>query len=223
MVRKKGPGANGFSKDYWDEYYSEPEEMDGMANAKEHARYIKSLMDLEMVDISTVADFGFGMGVMFKAVLKEFKPYRALGIEPSTHAFNLADSKKLKSVPSTNLKLINTDLVSWCKEEAKKEKWFDLGICTSVFQYLTDDEIEFVLPVLARSVKFLYFSVPTDRELRNQVEEMEFHDKLAIRRGRTKYLKMIGKHFTVVGNRLLESKFHFDESDSPFTDYLFRF
>lgn len=223
MVKQKGPGSKGFSKDYWENYYNEPEEMDGIGNAKQHARYLKGLMDLEMVDISTVVDFGFGMGFLFKEIMKAFKPYRALGIEPSDHAFSMSDPIKLRPVSSTRLKLKKMDLVSWCKSEAEKEKWFDLGVCTSVFQYLSDEEIEFVLPILSKSVKYLYFSVPTDKELRNQVEELEFHDKLAIRRGRTRYLKMMSKHFTVVGNRLLESKFHFNESDSPFSDYLFRF
>jgi len=221
---KKGPGAEGFDEKYWNDYYSEPEEMDGMANAHLHARYLKALMDLEMVDVSSVIDFGFGLGEMFKAVLKEFKPYRAYGIEPSDYAFERVDEKKLKIVQGTKLKLLQTDIVSWCRSHSKNEKWFDLGICTSVFQYLSDEEIEYILPILSKSVKYLYFSVPTDKELRNQVNELEFYDVNAIRRGRTKYLKMFSPYFTVVGSRLLESKFHFKkEEDSHFSDYLFRF
>ncbi|TNF00855.1 MAG: class I SAM-dependent methyltransferase [Deltaproteobacteria bacterium] len=221
---QRGPGASGFDDKYWEEYYSEPEEMDGMANAHLHARYLKSLMDLEMADVSSVIDFGFGLGELFKAIVKEFKPYRVQGIEPSDYAFNKVTKKKLNVVAGTKLKLVQTDLVSWCRDNSVSEKWFDLGICTSVFQYLSDEEIKYVLPILSRSVKYLYFSVPTDRELRYQVSDLEFHDKNAIRRGRTKYLKMLSPHFTVVGSRLLESKFHFKkDEDSPFSDFLFRF
>jgi cyclopropane fatty-acyl-phospholipid synthase-like methyltransferase len=221
---QRGPGASGFDEKYWEEYYSEPEEMDGMANAHLHARYLKSLMDLEMADVSSVIDFGFGLGELFKAIVKEFKPYRVQGIEPSDYAFNKVTKKKLNVVAGTKLKLVQTDLVSWCRDNSATEKWFDLGICTSVFQYLSDEEIKYVLPILSRSVKYLYFSVPTDRELRYQISDLEFHDKNAIRRGRTKYLKMLSPHFTVVGSRLLESKFHFKkDEDSPFSDFLFRF
>lgn len=221
---QRGPGASGFDDKYWEEYYSEPEEMDGMANAHLHARYLKSLMDLEMADVSSVIDFGFGLGELFKAIVKEFKPYRVQGIEPSDYAFNKVTKKKLNVVAGTKLKLVQTDLVTWCRDNSASEKWFDLGICTSVFQYLSDEEIKYVLPILSRSVKYLYFSVPTDRELRYQVSDLEFHDKNAIRRGRTKYLKMLSSHFTVVGSRLLESKFHFKkDEDSPFSDFLFRF
>ena len=220
----KGPGADGFDEKYWKEYYSEPEEMDGMANAHLHAKYLKSFMSLEMVDVSSVIDFGFGLGELFKAVLKEFKPYRVQGIEPSSYAFQQMTKKKLNVVAGTKLQLIQTDLVSWCKEHAKKEKWFDLGICTSVFQYLSDEEIEFALPILAKSVKYLYFSVPTDKELRYQVSDLEFHDVNAIRRERGKYLKILSPYFTIVGSRLLESKYHFKkDEDSPFSDFLFRF
>ena len=40
MKNKEGKlGASGFSKEYWDVNYADPEEMDNIVNAKEHARY----------------------------------------------------------------------------------------------------------------------------------------------------------------------------------------
>lgn len=212
----------GFTKEYWDKNYADPEEMDCIGNVEQHVGYLKNLFALEYIDISSVIDFGFGLGYLFKGVLKEFLPYRAHGIEPSRHAFRQVKKSNIKPVDSMNLKLENIDLLSWCK---KKDgiKRFDLGICTSVFQYLTDDEIEQVLPVMASRVKYLYLSVPTDKELKRQISDLDFYDEYAIRRSRSKYLKMIKKHFTIVSSRLLESKVHFDEESTSFTDLLYRF
>ena len=216
-------GAKGFSKEYWDVNYSEPEEMDNIVNAKEHAEYIKAILGLEYVDISSVIDLGFGLGILFKEVLKTFKPYRAHGIEPSKHAFDVVSRKKLTNIESTKVALENIDLVTWAKKETKREKTFDLGLCTSVFQYLSDEEISLVLPVMAKRIRYLYFSVPTNLELKRQVSDLEFKDEYAIHRTREKYLELIRPHFTFISSRLLESKVHFNDETTYFTDLLFRF
>ncbi len=220
---QKIEGARGFSKDYWDVNYESPEEMDNIVNAKEHADYMRAIFALESIDISSVVDLGFGLGVLFKEVLKTFKPYRACGIEPSRYPFDLVSKKKLTNIESTKLTLLNCDLVSWAMSEPKKEQTFDLGICTSVFQYLSEEEIKLVMPVLAKRVRYLYFSVPTDKELLRQISELEFKDEYAIHRSREKYVKLIKPYFTFISSRLLESKVHFDEESSHFTDLLFRF
>lgn len=215
-------GSDGFSKDYWDVNYSSPDEMDGIGNAQNHANYIKATFDLDFIDISSVVDLGFGLGHLFTAIMKEFIPYRAMGIEPSKYVFDEVKKRGIAPVDSTSLKLLNTDLLTWCKDK-RYEKHFDLGICTSVFQYLTDDEIKHVLPILSKRVKYLYFSVPTDKELDRQIEDLEFKDEYAIRRSKSWYQKEIKKHFTFVSSRILESKFHFKEENTFFTDLLFRF
>lgn len=214
--------TKGFDKDYWDKNYAEPEEMDNIMNAKEHAAYMKAILQLESVDVSSVIDLGFGLGVLFKEVLRTFKPYRAHGIEPSLHPFELVSKKKL-AVEGTKLSLENIDLLTWAKKDYKKDRTFDLGLCTSVFQYLSDEEINAVLPVMAQRIRFLYFSVPTNLELKRQIEVVEFKDEYAIHRSKEKYLKLIRPHFTFVSSRLLESKVHFDEDSTHFTDLLFRF
>lgn len=225
MASSKG---NSFSKDYWQENYNEPEEMDGIVNAKEHAQYLKALFAVEYIDINSIIDFGFGLGYLFEEMIKEFKPYRSFGLEPSQHAFDLAKRERnFKPVESGKLTLKNWSLEEWAdhyKKESKKKapKRFDLGICTSVFQYLPEETIEKVLPLMASQVKYLYFSVPTDKELKRQVSELEFKDRFALRRPKKYYKKAIKPHFTIVGNRLLESKVHFKEDNSFFTDYLFR-
>ncbi len=220
---KKIKGSEGFSTEYWETNYADPEEMDNIVNAKEHIAYIKAIFALESVDINSIIDFGFGLGILFQEALSVFVPYRAHGIEPSSFAYDHVLNKNIKPVESTKLVLENIDLVTWAQKEMKREKVFDLGLCTSVLQYLSDEEIKIVMPVLARRVRYLYLSVPTDLELKRQIEDVEFHDQYAIHRSREKYLKFIHPHFTFISSRLLESKIHFDEDTSSFTDLLFRF
>jgi hypothetical protein len=221
---KKQLGKAGFSKEYWDVNYATPLEMDNIVNAKEHAKYMQSLFNLEYLEIESVIDLGFGLGYLFKEVLKVFNPYRAYGIEPSEFPFKEVVRKGIAPNESTKLLLDNIDLVTWAqKKDAKIEKIFDLGLCTSVLQYLTDEEIKIVMPIMAKRMRYLYFSVPTDVELQRQIEEVEFKDEYAIHRTKEKYYKLISPHFTFISSRMLESKIHFDESTTHFTDLLFRF
>ena len=217
-------GRTGFTKDYWDKNYSDLESMDGIGNAFEHTQYIKYLFGIEYIDISSVIDLGFGMGHLFEEVLKTFIPYRAFGIEPSVFPFEKVSERDIRPVESTKLTLENIDLVTWGQNSGKKyDRRYDLGICTSVFQYLSEEEIDLIRPVMAQRVKFLYFSVPTNKELDRQVEDLDFCDEYAIKRSRSWYHKKLRKHFTFVSMRVLESKSHFVEEDSHFTDLLFRF
>lgn len=218
---EKSAGTKGFGEDYWNKNYSQPKEMDGIGNAKEHAKYLKSLFSLDYVDISSVIDFGAGHGDLFKQVLSAFKPFKAHALEPSPYAFKILSKKRLTSIESTQLKLHQTDLLTYLKGSSKEV--FDLGICTSVFQYLTKEEMEKALPLMAKKVRYLYFSVPTDKELKRQVKEIEFDDTYANKRSSQFYKKIISKSFTIISSRLLESKVHYNEDNTPFTELLFRF
>lgn len=219
-------GYHGFSENYWQANYDEPEEMDGIVNAAQHANYLKAFFDVDYVDINSVIDFGFGLGHIFERVLHEFQPYRVWGIEPSAFAFEEAKKKRmLKPAPTTKVTLKQWSLQKWAREKGdpqKKHKWFDLGLCTSVFQYLSEEEIDEVLPVMSKMVKYLYFSVPTDHELDRQVSDLNFKDEYALRRPKEFYREKLFPHFTIVGARILESKSHFNEDNTFFTDYLFR-
>jgi SAM-dependent methyltransferase len=211
-----------FDKSYWDKNYSEPMSMDGIGNARDHVRYLKSYLALEHVDVSSIVDLGFGYGHLFREMLKAFIPHTAVGIEPSPYAFRKARADKLRPASTTDLKLYEEDLLTWCRSK-RKEVVFDLGLCTSVFQYLEDRELKEVIPVLARRIKYLYLTVPTDGELSRQVSELDFKDEYAIHRSREKYQKLLRPSFTFISARVLESKHHFDEESTPFTDLLYRF
>ena len=58
-----------FDKTYWDKNYSDPMSMDGIGNAKEHTKYLKSFFDIEQVHITTMIDLGFGYGHLFREML----------------------------------------------------------------------------------------------------------------------------------------------------------
>ncbi len=210
-----------FDKTYWDTNYSDPMSMDGIGNAKDHVKYLQSFLAVEHVDVSTMVDLGFGYGHLFREMLKAFKPYRAIGIEPSAYAFKKAKLDKWRPVPSTDLELFPEDLVTWCRTERKKNV-FDLGICTSVFQYLSDKELKEIIPILSKRIRYLYLTVPTDIELGRQVSELEFKDEYAIHRSREKYQKLLKPYFTVVSSRVLESKHFSDDESTSFTDLLYR-
>jgi len=217
-------GAKGFHPEYWEKNYSDPASIDGVGNVREHANYLKYLFELDFFEVESICDFGFGMGLLFREMLATFLPNRAYGIEPSKYMFDIVNSKiKLRVTETINVKIESIDLLTWAKKRAKQQKVFDLGICTSVFQYLSEDEINAVLPMMAKKVKYLYFSAPTNRELDKQIKDLEFFDEYAIRRSKTSYHKLLKKHFTFVSGRLLESKVHFDETNSPFSEFIFRF
>jgi hypothetical protein len=214
---------HGFGEDYWKENYSEPLEMDGIANADRHAQYIKSFFDVEYVDINSIIDFGFGLGHLFDEVNKIFKPYKSYGLEPSLYAYEKASKRLKPPTPTTKFKLKHQSIKEWVDKSKPKSARYDLGICTSVLQYLSEEEINEALPVMAKRVKYLYLSVPTDKELDQQINDLDFFDRFALRRSQKTYLKLLKPHFTVIGNRVLESKHFYSLADTHFTDYLFRF
>lgn len=211
-----------FGEEYWKENYSEPETMDCIGNAKQHVEYMRAAFALEHIDISSIIDLGFGYGYLFQKAMKVFIPYKACGVEPSTYAFNKARRRKLKPVESTNLKLYNESIEKWCTRSDSTRNQFDLGICTSVFQYLTNEQLEFIIPVLSRRIKYLYLTVPTDKELDKQVTDLKFHDRFALRRSRNYYHKIMKGKFVNVGNKIWESKFYHNIDSTFFSDLVYR-
>jgi trans-aconitate methyltransferase len=212
----------GFDRDYWKKNYSDPMSMDGIGNAREHVRYLKSYFAVEHVDVSSIVDLGFGYGHLFREMMRAFIPHTAVGIEPSEFAFKKAKPDKWRPVESTELTLFQEDLLTWCRNK-RKYGTFDLGICTSVFQYLSDKDLKEIIPVLAKRIRYLYLTVPTNVELKRQVSELEFKDEYAIHRTREQYQKLLRPHFTFISSRILESKHFFDEETTLFTDLLYRF
>ena len=215
--------AKGFKKEYWDKNYDYPETMDGVGNVKEHIKYIKYLFGIEYIDLNSVVDLGFGLGCFLKEFVREFKPYKVMGIEPSEHVFNQLSKASLQKIKTTKVKLQKKDLLTWARSENRGWDRFDFGFCTSVFQYLTDEELDEIVPIMAKRIRFIYFSVPTDKELKRQVSEVDFFDEYAIRRSKSYYQNLLKPHFTFVSARVLESKEFFTDDNTYFTDLLFRF
>lgn len=215
------PGARGFDETYWSTNYAEPHRMDGIGNAEAHARFLKASFDVVLEEPSSVVDLGFGLGHLFEAVLHAFQPYKAVGIDASPVA-HAAVARRVVPPARTKLSWEQVDLATWCARPDHPKRRFDLGVCTSVLQYLSDDEVEAVVPVLAQRVKWLYLTVPTSTELVWQRTREDFVDAWAHDRPRAFYRDAIAPHFVGVGARLLESRVLVDEADSPFTDHLYR-
>ncbi len=219
----RAAGAHGLGQDYWIANYSEPQEMDTIGNARDHVRYMQALFNLEQIDISSVIDFGHGMGHLLAAVVKAFKPYEVLGLEPSPWAYKQSVDRVQPVSPNMRLKLTKMDILTWCRKNNTNKKCYDLGICTSVLQYLSDAELHEALPIIAGHVKYLYLTVPTENEYRRLLEEMDFKDDYALRRTKEDYQQLLQKDFTFVSNRLLESKRFFNEHNTDFRELVFRF
>jgi trans-aconitate methyltransferase len=203
-----------FERQYWKENYSDFKTIDGIGNVKDHSRYVKSYFNLEGFGIESLIDLGFGHGHLMKEFDRVFKPRRVTGIEPSEYVF--------KKIKFPKARLLQTDLLSW--SEDKKENWiYDLGICNSVIQYIKTPDLKKIFPILAKRVRYLYLTVPTNLEYDRQKTELDFVDRWAIHRTQKQYLNLFKDHFTIVTSRILESKYHFDESNTPFQDLLFRF
>lgn len=208
----------GASKDlgieYWRTQYSDPKTIDGIGNARDHSRYLASFFNLEGFEVESMVDLGFGTGHLFKEMLRTFRPNRAAGIEPSEHVF--------RCFKHATARVRQTDLLTWCLDP-KEEKTYDLGLCTSMLQYLDAGELLRALPVVARRVRYLYLTVPTDVEYERQGREQNFADPYAHVRSRIWYQRLLRPHFTFLSTRVLESKHHYDEQSTPFNDLLFRF
>lgn len=213
----------GFKKQYWKENYSEPETMDGIGNAKDHARYIHSVFALEGIEINSILDLGFGLGVLGREVSNKLKCKRYDGIEPSQYAFERMKNDELELFKAKKVEIEETDMLSGLKHRLSLREEYDLAICSSVLQYCENEYIKECIEHLSKSVKYLYLSVPTDKELERQVKELDYFDKFAIRRSKEDYMELISPCFSVVSLRLLESRHYFDEKSTDFTDLLFHF
>ncbi len=194
--------------------------MDAIGNAHEHATYIGSFLKIENVVARSVIDLGCGYGYLLKAVITEINAKKAAAVEPSEYAYDRA-MKVLKDSPC-KIKMHSEGLLDWL-DHTKSGPVYDLGLCTSVFQYLTDDELQKVVSGISRKVRVLYLTVPTAPELKRQRVEHGFNDRYAYRRSAKFYKQIISESFTFISGRLLESKHFYGEKNTPFTDLLFRF
>lgn len=210
-------GANGlpFETAYWRDIYGSGTDVDATFNAKEHARYAKSIFNLMEINVNSIADFGFGKGILLKEMVKIFKPGRVLAIDPSEQMLDELIAQKW--IRAWNISVLNTTV-----QELDLSYFvhlpFDLGICNSVVQYIEGD-LKPVFEKLHKIVKYLYFSVPTKDDYIRMKKEIHFEDPYAFVRTKKQYMKMIEPYFRRVGYNLLESRL---VGDSRFSDQLFK-
>lgn len=209
-------GKNGrpFEEGYWKDIYGSGCDIDASYNAKEHARYLKSLFDLMEFPVRSIMDFGFGKGLLLKAMVKEFQPNKILAIDPSE--VMLDELLKKPWIRSHNISILN-ETIEILDDTLLKQSPYKLGICNSVVQYISGD-LGPVFQKMHSLVDYLYFSVPTDKDYKRMEKELQFTDPYAYARSRSYYRKKISKYFRFVSWNVLESK---RVEKSPFNDELF--
>lgn len=191
--------------------------IDGVDNAKQHAFYIKSILDLAEVEVLSLCDFGFGNGILLKEFVMKLKPKLIIAIDPSKEAID--QLKKQSWITKLNHKIYQTTIEKL--DQSKINKPFDLGICNSIVQYIPNKDITFVFQKMATLCKYLYFSVPTIADYNYMLNELEFTDPYANKRTKKFYLNRLSPYFTIVSYNLLESKSI--PSGSGFVYEFFRF
>lgn len=210
-------GANGlpFEMAYWRDIYGSGADVDATFNAKEHARYARSILSLMEINVNSIADFGFGKAILLKEMVKIFKPGRIMAIDPSEQM--LDELLAQKWIRAWNISILNTTV-----QELDLSYFVylpvDLGICNSVVQYIQGD-LRPVFEKLHKIVKYLYFSVPTKNDYIRMKKDIYFEDPYAYVRTKKQYLKMLKPYFRRVSFNLLESRLI---SDFRFTDELFK-
>lgn len=181
--------------------------IDGIHNAKDHAAYIYHTLKLADFAVKTLADFGFGKGILLKEFASKFKPSKILALDPSREM--VEELKKSSWIRKYNSKIIHATLQDY---DHKKGKPFDLVICNSILQYIPDKEVSEVFKKLSLLAKYVYFAVPTERDYEYMKREMDFVDPYAFNRPKEFYVKAISPYFTGVSLNLLESRALIKES-----------
>lgn len=190
--------------------YAEDEEsiIDGIDNAKEHAKYLKAVLKLGEISVTSIGDFGFGKGILLKEIANQLKPQRIIAIDPSKEANDKLKNQKWIQKYSYQIK--QTTLEQF--EEKNISLPLDIGICNSVFQYIASKNISTAFEKLARLCRYVYFSVPTKVDYAYMQKELDFIDPYSNIRNKNFYLKSMSSHFTIVSLNLLESKLYAKES-----------
>ena len=129
---------------------------------------------------------------------------------------NKNKNKRTKSMIKSELSVYE-DFNCTCYSKKKFDGTYQLGLCVSVLQYLSDADVDIVLCEMSKQCDFLYFDVVTNEEYEIMKEGSTFHDKWAIiSRTRNWYLKIILKYWRIIGNEILESKFFYPDKTNSF-------
>lgn len=212
-------GANGqpFETSYWKEIYGTGVDVDASFNAREHAKYIKSLMDLMQIPVHSLADFGFGKAILLKETVKALDPGRIFAIDPSEEMIDSIAGQKW--IRGYNLSFLHSTIQDLDPKYFVGAP-FDLGICNSVVQYIDKSELKGIFRKLHSIVRYLYFTVPTKNDYERMKKEIYFTDPYAHARSKSTYEKLVRPYFRRVAFNLLESRIveNSQFSDEFFTD-----
>jgi trans-aconitate methyltransferase len=208
-----------FEREYWGEMYLEDEEsvIDGLFNAKGHARYAKALFKFMELEVRSLGDFGFGLGVLLKEFVKVFQPKQIIAIDPSH--FCVQKLVKKKWIQNQNIAIVRSNFHDFDTSHLE-ENPLDLVIVNSVLQYFPNKDFEFQVSRLSKICRYLYITLPTKKDYKKMRKDFDFTDPYAYERDVQYYRKAFQKHFDIVSYNLMESKLRVE--DTPFLYEFFR-
>ena len=194
---------NQFEETYWSEIYF-PYKIDGEFNSNKHIEYIYSFFKLHNYQIRNIIDIGFGNGKLLKETITKIKPNKVIAIDISNLKTN--ELLKKKWLRNTNFAVYNIDFLTFDTSNFEK-KPFDLSICNSVLQYIKSiEDLELCFIKLSKISKYVYMSIPTDKDYTLMKSKLNFTDRFAFQRTKDLYLHLIKKYFRIISYNILENK-----------------
>lgn len=178
-------GADHFDRQFYETHYYDPRtQVNSTEQARKLARFIFSYLDLLEVEVSSVIDFGCGIG-LFKDAVREIDPaIEYEGVEISRYA---------------------AETYGWSHGSVvdyRAEHPSDLVFCQGVLQYLNARDADRALRNLARHAdSALYLEVLTLEDWEENVNQ-ELTDSRCLLRPANFYRERLDRHFISCGGGL---------------------
>jgi SAM-dependent methyltransferase len=154
----------------------------------QRARFVLAYLTHLQVDVRTVLDAGCGTGLWKRALLGLDRDIQYTGLDTSEYLCRKY-GWILSSIP-----------------DFRSRRKFDLVVCQDVMQYLSNDEVERGIDVLARVCRgALYFDVPTRDDIRDKLLDMRKTDRNIHVRSAAWYRTRLNKHFINAGGGVFVS------------------
>lgn len=146
------------------------------------ARFVLAYLEHLRVNVRSVLDAGCGTGLWKRALHRIDRSVAYTGLDTSEYL-----CKKHGWIHGSIA-------------DFSSRRKFDLVVCQDVMQYMSNDEVERGIDVMARVCRgALYFDVPTRDDIDDRLLDMRKTDRNIHVRSAAWYRKRLGKHFINAG------------------------
>lgn len=189
MTTPNAPPRRSFEREFFDHYYHRPSTaVISGADVYRRARFVTAYLAHLQVDVRSVLDAGCGTGLWQRALRRIDRSIDYTGVDPSEYLCRKYGWVRGSIVDFTS------------------RRKFDLVVCQDVMQYLTTDEVERGLAVVARVCRgALYFDVPTRDDIDAELLDMGKTDRRIRVRSAAWYRRRLGRHFVNAGGGVFVS------------------